>query len=259
MMNNLDKWRFELKYYKKPDLKNVTFIAGWPGMGFVSTIAIDHLRGELNAELFAEIFSYKSELIYRDGVVIDSKIRHRFYHIPDVNLVLCIGEDQPKETTQIIELTEMILDFVESLGIKRIYTLAAYLTGEDSEPKVYGVVNKKELTNYLETYGVNMVSGLGAITGLNGFLIGAAKKRGLDGICLLGEITYAELPQPNSAKSILVLLSRMLNFNIKLDSLDKQTKEITDTLQKRFQESTFKETQSQFKAKQSKDSLNYIG
>ena len=76
---------------------------------------------------------------------------------------------------------------------------------------------------------------------------------------MLGEITYAELPQPNSAKSILVLLSRMLNFNIKLDSLDKQTKEITDTLQKRFQESTFKEKQSQFKEKQNKDSLNYIG
>ena len=50
-----------------------------------------------------------------------------------------------------------------------------------------------------------------------------------------------------------------IKFESGLDSLDKQTKEITDTLQKRFQESTFKEQKNQFKEKQSKDSLNYIG
>ena len=58
------------------------------------------------------------------------------------------------------------------------------------------------------------------IAGLNGLLLGVAKEREIDGMCLLGEVPqYASrMPNPMAALAVLRTLSKMLE--IELDFVD---------------------------------------
>jgi proteasome assembly chaperone (PAC2) family protein len=117
------------------------------------------------------------------------------------------------------------------LEVQRIYTCAAAVTHihHSEQPKVWGVVTNlslvKELSNYQLIQQGNM-----HIAGLNGLVLGVAKERGLDGICLLGEVpTYAtRIQNPKAALAVLNILTRMLGVEIdvaELVMLSKETEE----------------------------------
>jgi len=59
------------------------------------------------------------------------------------------------------------------------------------------------------------------IAGLNGLLLGVAKERDIEGICLLGEVPiYAtRIQNPMAALAVLKVLTRMLGIEIDLDEL----------------------------------------
>jgi proteasome assembly chaperone (PAC2) family protein len=64
----------------------------------------------------------------------------------------------------------------------------------------------------------------GSITGLNGLLIGAAKTRGIDGICLMGEIpdylSRIPFPYPKASKAVLSTLAKVLGIDLAYDVLE---------------------------------------
>jgi proteasome assembly chaperone (PAC2) family protein len=64
----------------------------------------------------------------------------------------------------------------------------------------------------------------GSITGLNGLLIGAAKRRGIEGICLMGEIpdylSRMPFPYPKASKVVLETLAKLMGITITKTSLD---------------------------------------
>jgi proteasome assembly chaperone (PAC2) family protein len=78
--------------------------------------------------------------------------------------------------------------------------------------------------------------GQGNITGLNGLLLGVAKKRGFDGICLMGEIPiYLQglpLSYPKASKSVVEVLTHSLKIKADLDKLD----ELDQKVQQRIEE-----------------------
>jgi proteasome assembly chaperone (PAC2) family protein len=59
------------------------------------------------------------------------------------------------------------------------------------------------------------------IAGLNGLLLGVAKEREMEGICLLGEVpSYAtRLQNPMAALAVLEVLTTMLGVDIDLDEM----------------------------------------
>jgi len=67
--------------------------------------------------------------------------------------------------------------------------------------------------------------GEGIITGLNGLLLGVAKRRGLEGLCLMGEIpdwlAGASFPYPKAARSVLEVFAEILGIEIDLRFLEK--------------------------------------
>jgi len=67
---------------------------------------------------------------------------------------------------------------------------------------------------------------------LNGLLLGVAKKRDIDGICLLGEVpTYATRVQnPIAALAILKKLTKMLGIEIDTDELAQLASETRETM-----------------------------
>ncbi len=112
------------------------------------------------------------------------------------------------------------------------------------------MTTKADIINEIRSYdNVTMMSEIegrgrqGSITGLNGLLLGVAKNRGFEGICLMGEVpdylSQAPFPYPRASKSVLEVLSRMLGLSLDfhvLDSIVAQMDETIDSIYKKFPE-----------------------
>jgi hypothetical protein len=70
------------------------------------------------------------------------------------------------------------------------------------------------------------------IAGLNGLLLGVAKERGIDGICLLGEVPmYAtKIQNPMAALAIIKVLTKMLDIEIDIAELTQLAGEMEERL-----------------------------
>jgi len=224
----------EIHFKEKPSLRNPTLIAAWPGMGMLARMSADYLIQQLDAKQFAEIRSPSNDIYFKDGMGELSQYRHRFYYSngKQSDLIVCSGEIQPQSLSELQELANQVLDVAEEFGAKRVYTFAAVPNPHDVKPRVFGVVNKPELVEFLRENGVQLVSGDGRITGLNGLLIGIAQQRKIEGICLLCEIRYLDIPQPRSAQTVLNTLTKILGIEIDLSELERQAEEMEQKIEK---------------------------
>lgn len=216
----------EIKYIFKPKLKEPKMIAAWPGMGYLSKISADFLRRRLHAEPFADIHYYQNAIVYKDGLVDLPPVKHRFYVVPEKDIIICVGDSQPPVPEEAIRLAQIVVDLAIDFNVKRIYTMAAYPGDYKDKPQVYGIYTDEKLKDELVAQGISFIDGEGVVNGLNGILIGLAKKRGLEGICLLGDIRYANVPQHLSSKAVLEKLSALLGLIIDTAQLEKRAKKI---------------------------------
>lgn len=224
----------EVSFYEKPQLRNPSMVAAWPGMGMLAKMSADYLIQQLDAKQFAEIRSPKNDIYFKDGVGELSLDRHRLHYWrgEQGDLIVCSGESQPPSLEAIYQLANHVLDIAEEFNVKRIYTFAAVPHPHDVKPRVFGVVNKPELRDFLEKMGVTLVRGEGRITGLNGLLISIAQQRGIEGICLLCEIRYLDIPQPRSAQTVLRTLTKLLVIEVDLSDLERQAEEMEERIER---------------------------
>jgi len=224
----------EVYFKEKPSLRNPTLIAAWPGMGMLARMSADYLVQQLEAKQFAEIRSPSNDIYFKDGMGELSQYRHRFYYCngKQSDLIVCSGEVQPQSSSELKELANQVLDVAEEFGSKRVYTFAAVPNPRDVKPRVFGVVNKPELGEFLREKGVQLVSGDGRIMGLNGLLIGIAQQRKMEGICLLCDIRYLDIPQPRSVQTVLSTLTNILGIEVDLSELERQAEEMEQKIEK---------------------------
>lgn len=222
----------EIDLISEPQFKEPIMIAAWPGMGYLAKISADYLRRRLEAEKFIEIRFHQNVIIYKDSLVELPSVRHRFFAVPDRNLIICVGDTQPSTSEEAIALAEQIIDIAEKYNVKMIYTMAAYPSDYTDTPKVYGVYTDEKLKELLDACGVEFLEGEGAVNGLNGILIGVAKNRGIDGVCLMGEIKYANVPQHLSSKAVLDKLSAILELDLDTSQLVKRAEKIDASIRK---------------------------
>lgn len=224
----------EVTYYEKPKLDNPTMIAAWPGMGYLAKISADYLRRRLRAELIAEIKYYHNVLVYNDGIAELAPIQHRIFASVENNLVICVGDAQPSIPEESLRLAQKVAEIAKELNVKIIYTMAAYPNEFYDEPQVYGVYTSDELRSQLEDVGVKLLEDEGAVNGLNGVMIGVAKHLGIDGVCLMGDITYANVPQHLSSKAVLEKLSEILDLDLDTEQLRIRAQKIDASIKKRL-------------------------
>jgi len=235
-----------IRFHQKPELEKPDLIAAWPGIGNIGLIAVDTLRGALNAQLFAEVepwdFFYPRAVSIRDGELKDLEFpacRFYFKRLGHKDLIFFVGEQQPSGGRKGYEMASLVLDVASLQGCESIYTAAAAVAPihHTMKPRVWVVPNTKELVSEVRRYpNVILMSdiegrgGEGDITGLNGLLLGVARTRGLKGICLLGEmpvyISQFPMPYPEASKSILEVLSHSLGIMIDLSTLERLAQEV---------------------------------
>jgi len=224
-----------VKLHARPKLNSPNMLAAWPGIGNVATIIANYLRSKLGfkelAALEASYFFDPIGVLVKDNVVEAPNFpQSRFYYWKNEgrgsDLILFIGDDQP--AAKGYELANCVLDVGQKFQIKRMYTCAAAMTRihHTEPPRVWGVATSHQVAEDLRKYNLVQAGNL-QIAGLNGLLLGVTKERGIDGVCLLGEVpVYATRVQnPMAALAVMKILTAMLEVEIDLAELAKMAVE----------------------------------
>ncbi|WP_182134594.1 proteasome assembly chaperone family protein [Nitrosopumilus sp. b1] len=245
-----------------PNLSNPQLICGLPGSGYVGKLAVDYLIDKLQAKQFANIYSssFPPQVSIREDGTLDL-VKNTLYSakINSQELIFLTGDAQPVSAQGEYALTDEIINLCKKLNVKKIFTLAAYITGKFSKsPKVYGTSTSSDIIKQFSEYDVSTMN-RGNITGMNGVIIGIAKRSSIPGICLLGE-TSGYVIDANASKAVLESLSKILNITIDMSELEqraKDTEEIIKTLQAQAASKGSQEQIPQFRPSDDK-SLGYI-
>ena len=249
--------------YKEPKLENPVMVASWPGIGNIGIIAVDTLRNMLEAEELGEIepwdFFYPKKALIRNGELKDLEFpssKFYFKRTGEKDLLFFIGEEQPAdggrtyaEGRKAYQMANLVIDVAQRFGCQRVYTSGAAVAPihHTTRPKVWAVPNNKGLIDEVKRYENTILmseiegrGGQGNITGLNGLLLGVARKRGIEAICLMGEIpVYLQgfpFPYPRASKSVLEVLTAALGIEINMDRIaafiERSDKEIEQLYEK---------------------------
>lgn len=236
-----------VRLFKEPELENPTMVASWPGIGSIGLIAIDTLRSMLDAEEFGEIeawdFFYPKRILIKNGELKELEFptsKFYFKRTETKDYLFFIGEEQPAdggkayaEGKKAYQMANLVIDVAQKFGCQRIYTSGAAVAQihHTAQPKVWAVPNTKDLISEIKKYDNTILmsdieerSGQGNITGLNGLLLGVARKRGIGGICVMGEIPiYLQglpIAYPKASRSVLEVLAAALGIKIDLAKLN---------------------------------------
>lgn len=235
-----------VRIYKDPELDRPVLIAGWPGIGSIGLLAVDTMRRLLGAEEFGEIepweFFYPRRALIRGGELTELEFpSNRFYFARTAryDLIFFIGEEQPPtgragyaEGRKAYELAGLVMDVAEDFNCRRVYTSGAAVAPihHTSRPRVWAVPNHPSLVGEVRGYPNTVLmsdieerDGQGSITGLNGLLLGVAQERGIEAVCLMGEIpSYLHeipFPYPKASRSVLEVFGTVLDVNFDLSGL----------------------------------------
>ena len=230
----------EIIFEERPELKDPILVEGLPGVGNVGKLAAEHLLEQVGAKRFAVIFSK-----YFPPQVLGGKG-------PDI--ILLVGDYQGLTPEGQYELSAAIIDLCVDMKVKRIYTLGGFGVGKMvDEPRVLGAATTIELVDEMKESGVIFSRGEpgSGIVGASGLLLGLGQKEAIEAVCLMGE-TSGYFIDPNAARKLLIILSRLLDLQLdlakleeKADQIERITTKLKD-IEKMEKEGTFED-------------LNYIG
>ena len=213
---------------EKPKPTNPVLVCGLPGSGYVGKLAADHLVGEFKLERVAEYQSaaFPPQVSVKEDGTVDPPKGELYFGAPEKGQELFVftADAQPTTSEGEYELSDAVVRFAKKCGVRRVYTLAAYITGSFSNsPRVYGSGTSKEVNEMLAEKGVVLMKD-GGISGMNGLLIGVAALRGLEGACLLGE-TSGYVVDAGASKAVLELLSKVVGLPIDTSRLREKAEE----------------------------------
>lgn len=248
---------------REPELNSPDMLVGWPGIGNIGLITVDTVRQAIQAEELGEIepwdFFYPNKVILRASILTEMEFpTSKFYYkrLANRDLLFFVGEEQPAtrdtvyaEGARAYEMANLVLDVAEKFACRRIYTSGAgvAITHHSLKPKVWAVANQKDLLQEFKGYPNTILmseaegrGNQGSITGLNGLLVGAAGRRDIPGICLMGEVpdylSRVPIPYPKASQSLVEVLSGILGLNVSPSILDETVNQMETVIANVYQQ-----------------------
>ncbi|UCD26941.1 MAG: PAC2 family protein [Candidatus Bathyarchaeota archaeon] len=222
----------------KSELKNPILVEGLPGLGMVGRIATRYLVKQLKAKKLARLYSPHFPyyvLVNKKGSVRLLYGEFMFWknEAGENDFIFFTGDSQAQTIEGQYEVASCILDFAEKNGVKIIVTIGGYRKEVEKTPNVVAVSTSSSLLNQALKSKALLSSAGNPIVGTAGILLGLAKLRKTEAICLLGE-TRGYLPDPKAAKSVVEVLGKMFGIKVDITELDKdieKSKEIVERMQ----------------------------
>jgi uncharacterized protein len=230
-----------IKFTKEPK-RECDLFASWPGIGNVSLILAKYIKDKLPAEEIGTVepFNFFDPI----GVMVKNNIietpqfpQNTFYYYRNPknerDLIIFIGDEQPGSKGY--DLANLLVDSCQKLKVKRILTCAAAIVRihHTEMPKVWAAATRQELVEQMKAFDV-VLRGEVQIAGMNGLFLGVAKEKGLDGLCLLGEVPMytTRIPNPKASLAILRVMSKICNFNVDMDELSNVARQADENMKK---------------------------
>ena len=214
-----------LKEFVEIQPNSPVLIEGLPGLGLVGKIALRYMIKQLKAKKIAYLYSPHFPyfvLVNKKGNV--RLLRGVFYYYPNPSgndLILFTGDSQSQTIEGQYEIADKILAFSEKHNVKTIATIGGYRIEPNQKPKVFIAATSQGILDRALRAGATLSTSGSPIVGTAGLILGLAKFRRIDALCLLGE-TRGYLPDPLSAKSVLEVLKSTFNFDLDLAALDEE-------------------------------------
>ena len=218
---------------KKPRLKKPYLIVAWPGMGEVAFKAVHYLIEKLGAEEFANIppeyFYYLVGVEIKGGVLSMPELpQSKFYFWRNKegknDLIFFLSNAQP-DLTKAEEYSQRILHIAKAFKAQAVVSFASMPQAIDhtQEPAVWFAATSEELKDKLKKHSLNLLTD-GQVSGMNGLFLGIAKKEGLGGFCLLGEIPLytIQIENPRASHAVLNAFCNILGLKVDLTGLLEQ-------------------------------------
>lgn len=226
--------RLRVTEHAKPRLKAPVFVEGLPGIGHVGKLAAQHLVDSGKATLWLTLHSVDfppQVAVGDDGVI--RMLKCEVWTLPAKGksppLVVMTGDAQPLTGQGQHELVEAVLDRLEGLGCKQLYTLGGYGTGTRvDKPDVLAAATDKATAARLRKLGLKMPSEEtpgGGIIGASGLFLGLGHARGMTGACLMGE-TNGYLVDPKAARAVLGALGKVIGREVGTDDLESKAADL---------------------------------
>ena len=228
---------------KKPRLKKPYLIVAWPGMGEVAFKAANYLIEELKAIEFARIAP--EDFFYLTGSVIVSGIlavpllpQGKFYYwknkTGENDLIIFLSNAQP-DLAKADSYAKIIIGLAKSLGVELVVSFASMPQASDhtQDSYVWFVATDQKTKENLKKHNFNALEE-GQISGMNGLFLGMAKKAGLKGFCLLGDIPLytIQIENPKASAAVLQALGKILNIPVNIQPLKDQAQAMENEINK---------------------------
>ncbi|MBI4416461.1 MAG: proteasome assembly chaperone family protein [Euryarchaeota archaeon] len=249
----------QIHFLEKPQLEDPVFVQGLPGIGNVGKLAAEHLKDELKAVKFAEIYSKffpPQVLVLDDGLI--RLVQNELYYVKrgkGRDIVVLVGDYQGLTPEGQYELADFVLAELRKLGVQRLFTLGGYGMGRMvAKPRVLGAATDAALVKEMETHGVVFARGEpgAGIVGASGLLLGLGKLHGMKAVCLMGE-TSGYFVDPKSAQAVLEVLTKVLDIQLDFAELEHKAKQIDQITSK------LREVERGEEPREGKEDLGYIG
>ncbi len=247
-----------IRYFTEPTLDRPDLIASWPGICNIGLVATDMLRVQIGAAPLAEIepwdFFYPKKVTVQGGILQSLEFpASTFYYtrLKNRDVIVFVGEEQPADGARLYaegrkayQITSLVLEVAEKFGCRRVYAsgAAVALSHHTLPPRVRVAASSEALNREIRSTYANTLlmserrgrGDTGSITGLNGLLLGMARKRGLEAVCLMGEIpdylSTVPLPYPRASRSVLEVLARILGVTVDFGPLEAMAAQVDEII-----------------------------
>jgi uncharacterized protein (TIGR00162 family) len=222
------------------EAESPVLVEGLPGVGHVGKLVAEHLVDEFESRAVRRIHSQHFPpqcTVGDDGTT--ELVSAELYEVKadGVEALVLTGDHQSQTIDGHYKITDSVLGIAETAGVERVYALGGVATGElVEEYSVVGAANSEGLVEEMREHGVEFGEGEpeGGIVGVSGLLLGLGERRGIEGVCLMGE-TSGYLVDPKSAQAVLEVLCGALDFDVDTAELEDRAEEMEEVV-KRLEE-----------------------
>ena len=195
----------------EPNVKKPIVIAAMQDMGNVGSIVVNFINDSLRTKIFRIARTLDPTYVIDRGGYIDLPNESWEYKYTEDLIIFGGGKGQPQGNREINALCQDVIDIVKKYSAKFIYTLGGFQTNRvlDNNPKTYITTTSMELTKQMKRLNVETTPQKSIITGFNGLILGFAKKNGIHGIGMYGELNEPDIPQYRAAISIIKTLEKL--------------------------------------------------
>ncbi len=196
---------------EEPEIKKPIIIAAMQDMGNVGSIVINFINKSLKSKPFRTAKVSFPTYVVDNGGHIDLPNESWEYKYTDDLIIFGGGNGQPQDNNELNLLCKDVMDVAEKYSAKFIYTLGGFHTNRvlKNIPKTYVTTTSLELRKQMEKLELDMTPQKSLITGFNGLILGFAKKYGIQGIGMYGELNQPDVPQYRAAISIIKTIEKL--------------------------------------------------